>query len=62
MSWENLLFAYAETKAKISGTFINSTISLLPKPLASFCGCIALFLSDLVGNPEDRLFHDKAKI
>ena len=43
---------------------IDSTIPLLPlskifKPLAIFCGCTAWFVSDLVGNPEDR-FCDAA--
>ena len=31
------------------------------KPLAIFCGCTARFVSDLVGNPEDRLSHDIAQ-
>ena len=29
----------------------DSTIPLLPKSLAIFCGCTAQFMSDLVGNP-----------
>ena len=28
------------------------------KPLATFCGCTARFVSDLVGNPEDRFSRD----
>ena len=36
--------------------YIDSTI-----PLASFCGCTVRFVSDLVGNPEDRFSCD-AKI
>ena len=32
------------------------------KPLAIFCGCTARFVSDLVGNPEDRLSHDEAQM
>ena len=43
--------------------FIGSTIPLLTqsnfKPLAIFCGCTALFVSDLVGNPEDSFSRDK---
>ena len=31
------------------------------KPLAIFCGCIARFVSDLVGNPEDRVSYDTAR-
>ena len=30
------------------------------KPLAIFCGCTARFVSDLVGNPEDRFSHNEA--
>ena len=32
------------------------------KPLAIFCGCTARFVSDLVGNPEDRFSHNEAQI
>ena len=32
------------------------------KPLAIFCGCTARFVSDLVGNPEDRFSHNEAHI
>ena len=32
------------------------------KPLATFCGCTARFVSDLVGNPEDRFSHSKVHI
>ena len=31
-------------------------------PLAIFCGYIALFVLDLVRNPEDRFSHNKARI
>ena len=31
--------------------FLNLTI---------FCGCTARFVSDLVGNPKERFFHDAA--
>ena len=30
------------------------------KRLAIFCGCTAWFVSDLVGNPEDRFSRDEA--
>ena len=30
------------------------------KPLAILCGCTARFVSDLVGNPEDRFSHNEA--
>ena len=39
---------------------IDRTIPLLFKPLAILCGSTALFMSDLVGNSEDRLSHDAA--
>ena len=31
------------------------------KPLAIFCGSTAQFVSDLVGNPEDRVSYDAAQ-
>ena len=31
-------------------------------PLDIFCGCTAWFMSDLVGNPEDRFSHSEAHI
>ena len=37
-----------------------STIPLLPKLLVIFCGCTAWFVSDLIGNPEDRFSHNEA--
>ena len=42
----------------------NSSTTLIRnfKPLAIFCGCTARFVSDLVGNPEDRFSHNKALI
>ena len=48
--------------------YIDSTIPLLPKfirnskPLAIFCIYTALFVLDLVGNPEDRFSRDVAQI
>ena len=32
------------------------------KPLAIFFGCTALFVSDLIGKPEDRFSHNKAQL
>ena len=45
--------------------YTDSTIPLLSesknfKPLGIFCGCTAWFVSDLVGNPEDRFSHNEA--
>ena len=42
--------------------YIDSTIPLLPKPLAILCGCTAWFVSDQVGNPEDRFSHNEAHL
>ena len=47
--------------------YTHSTIPLLRKirnfkPLTIFCGCTAWFVSDQVGNPEDRFSHDEAHI
>ena len=40
----------------------DSAIPLLSKSLAIFYGCTARFVSDLVGNPEDRFSHNEAHI
>ena len=46
--------------------YIDSTIPLLPKSEISsvlpFCGSTARYVSDLVGNPEDRFSHDVAHL
>ena len=40
---------------------VQSLYFLNPKFQASiFCGCTARFVSDLVGNPEDRFSHNEA--
>ena len=36
--------------------------SLLKSEISSFCDCTGQFLSDLVGNPEDRFCSIKAHI
>ena len=44
--------------------YTDSTVLLLhkteTKPLTIFCGCTAQFVSDLVGNPEDRFSRGAA--
>ena len=40
--------------------YTDSTIPLLPKPLTIFCESTARFVSDLIGNPEDRFSHNEA--
>ena len=74
-SRENLLFAYAKTKAQISCAvtvqrlcfrYIDSSILLLSKSkiscldLAMFGGCTARFVSDMVGIPEYYRFSHEA--
>ena len=49
-----------EADQRFSFRYIDRTIPLLFKPLAIFCGCTDRFVSDLVGNPEDRFSHNEA--
>ena len=61
------LHGFHEADQRLCFRYMDSTISLLPKskifkPLAIFCGCTAWFVSDLVGNPEDRFSHNEAQI
>ena len=56
-----------ETDQRLCFRDIDRTIPLLSKSinfklLAIFCGCTAWFVSDLVGNPEDRFSHNEAQI
>ena len=60
----------AVTAQLISGfcfRYTDSTIPLLSefknfKPLAIYSDCTARFVSDLVGNPEDRFSHNEVHI
>ena len=52
---QRLCFCYIDTQ---SLCFLNPKF----KPLAIFSDCTARFVSDLVGNPEDRFSHNKAHI
>ena len=49
-----------EADQRLCFRYTDSTIPLLSKPLAIFCGCTARFVSDLVGNP-DRFSHNEAQ-
>ena len=57
-----------EADQRLCFRYTDSTIPLLPikirkfKPLTIFCDCTARFVSDLVGNPEDRFSHNEADI
>ena len=55
-----------EADQRLCFRYIDSTIPLLSKirnfkPLAIFCCCTARFVSDLVGNPEDRFSQNEAQ-
>ena len=47
--------SYCEADQRLCLRYTDSTISLLLKSeISSFCDCTGRFVSDLVGNPEDR--------
>ena len=49
------------TDQRLCFRYTDSTIPLLFKPLAIFCDCCTVrFVSDLVGNPEDRFSQNEA--
>ena len=50
------VFAYVETRMLVFSCRGSNV-----KYLAISCGCTTPFLSDLFGNPEDRLSHDAAE-
>ena len=61
------LRGYREADQRLCFRYIDSTIPLVPKirnfePLAILCGTTAWFVSDLVGNPEDRFSHNEAQM
>ena len=49
-----------EADQRLCFRYTESTIIRNFEPLAIFCGCTARFLSNLVGNPEDRFSHNEA--
>ena len=49
-----------EADQRLCFRYRDSTTPPLPKPQAIFCGCAAQFVSDLIGNPEDRFSHNEA--
>ena len=51
-----------EADQRLCFHYMDSTIPLLSKTLAIFCGCTDRFVCDLVGNPEDRFSHNEAQI
>ena len=55
-----------EADQRLCFRYTDSAIPLLPKSeisrLAIFSGCTARFMSDLVGNPEDRFSHNEAQL
>ena len=60
----NQLCGNCEADQRLCFRYTDTTIPLLSKfkPLAILCGCTARFVSDLVGNPEDRFCHNEAQI
>ena len=59
------LHGNSEADQRLCFRYTDSTIPLLPKSeisshLAIFYGCTARFVSDLVGNPEERFSHNEA--
>ena len=55
--YRHYLFTFALMKVQFF-FFLNTNF----KHLAIFCDCTARFVSDLVGNPEDRFSHNEAQI
>ena len=55
---KTMQISFAESDQRLCFRYTDSTIPLLPifeiSTLAIFCDCTARFVSDLVGNPEDR--------
>ena len=51
------------TDQRLCFRYTDTTIPLLSKSKIStfFCGCTARFVSDLVGNPEDRFSHNEGQ-
>ena len=61
------LHSNREADQRLCFPYTDRTIPILPKseffkPPATFCGCTARFVSDLVGNPEDRFSHNEAQM
>ena len=56
-----------EADQRLCFRYTDSTTPLLSKSkkfklLAIFCGCTDRFVSDLVGNPEDRVSQNEARL
>ena len=50
-----------ETYRRLCFRYTDSTIPLIPKTeISIFCDYTARFVSDLLGNPEDRFSHNEA--
>ena len=49
-------------KKNLDCTVVQSLNFLNFKPVVIFCGCTAWFVFDMVGNAEDRFYHDRAEI
>ena len=56
----DLLGSNCAADQRLCFCYTDSTIPLLFKPLAIFCGSTARFVSDLVRNPEEWFSHNEA--
>ena len=55
------LYSNCEADQRLCFRYMDSTISLLlNSEISSFCVCTGQFVSDLVGNPEDRFSRIEA--
>ena len=54
---QRLCFRYTNNTIPLSTTYIRNF-----KPLAISCGCTVWFVSDQVGNPENRFSQNEAHI
>ena len=54
------LCGYHAADQRLQFCYIVQSLYFLFKCLASFSGCTAQFVWDLVGNPEDMFSHDVA--
>ena len=58
-----MFFVYAKNKGTdLCVRYIDSIIPLLPLSEISICRCTVRFVSDLVGNPQDRFSYDSVHL
>ena len=52
------MFHLKTNRQKLEKYHVNGSQTRMP--LGIFCGCKALFVTNIVGNPEDRFSHNDA--